>query len=217
MNKIIKKSNNSNSLKTTLIDDISKWKKLEKINKSILEKNYSKKLSKEININPKKIINNQKNIFNNSYFFNEKINRINNNEHTSGKITSRTRNLKTYNIFIKANSIDIDKTKLNDTNNKENYSINQKISYNNLTNNIKNSGNRKNNSINLNININLKCKKKSFGNQEYNNKNFCKKKLNRKNMPKYNTEKALFDNYLFFTNKLLKFNNKKIKKNVKNK
>ena len=77
----------------------------------------------------RKSINNQKNYINNSNYNNENniIININNNDQTSGALTSRTRNLKTYNIFFKTNSIDIDKNKLFDMNiNKENFNANKR-------------------------------------------------------------------------------------------
>ena len=63
------------------------------------------------------MINNQKNNFNcnNSNLINDNnFISMNNNEQSSCAMTSRTRNLKTYNILFKTKSIEIDKNKIND-------------------------------------------------------------------------------------------------------
>ena len=82
------------------------------------------------------MINNQKNNFNcnKSNLINDNnVISMNNNEQSSCAVTSRTRNLKTYNILFKTNSIEIDKNKINDNNNKENYYFFSSIIYNKAT------------------------------------------------------------------------------------
>ena len=208
------KSNFTNSLKSALIDDITKMKKNIKIQKNIFENKNNKKLINKItNIQKKAKNKNQKNI-NNSNYINDNIIILNNNDQSSGAMTSRTRNLKTYNIFFKTNSLDIDKNKINEfsnnINNKENYSINRKINNNYMNNS--NYNYRNNN--NLNNNYYLKCKRNSFGNNLGNKTNYVKK-FEKKSISKNNTEKALLDNNLFMPNGLYKVNktNKKILKN----
>ena len=120
-NQNLQQKRNKSNFSNTLIDDLSKLKKINKKPKNINIDNYKKgkKLSKDIGIEifQKKIVGrNQKNYSN---FGGGII--INNNEKITGALTSRTRNLKTYNIFFKTNSIDIDKIKIIDiNNNKEN-------------------------------------------------------------------------------------------------
>ena len=205
------KSNFSNSFKTTLIEDISKLKKIGKKQKNFFENNKSKILIKEMNIMQKKNINNNHitNI-NNSNIINENFILINNNEKSSGASTLRTRNLKTYNILSKTNSVDVERNKINDINNKENYSINRKST--NGKKNIITNKNDKINNINLNNNQSLKYKRNSFGNCENNKINYMKK-LPKKNMSKYNTEKNLIDNKIFSNGcqKLYKENKKFVK------
>ena len=190
----------TNSLKTLLIEDISKWKKIGKKSNNILESKKSKKISKEINSNiiQKKMINNQKNNFssNKSNLINDNnVISMNNNEQASCAVTSRTRNLKTYNILFKTNSIEIDKNKINDNNNKENHSINRKVNnniLNNKNNNLKNSNNIKNPSGN---------------NHEYSKISYVKK-IAKKNITKNYTEKTLHDSYFVINNGFKKYNKK---------
>ena len=191
----------TNSLKTLLIEDISKWKKIGKKSNNILEYKKSKKISKEINSNliQKKPINNQKNNFNcnsSNYISDNNVISMNNNDHSSCAMTSRTRNLKTYNILFKTNSIEIDKNKINDNNNKENQSINRKGNNNNIisnkNNNLKNSNNIKN----------------SFGNNYENSKISNMKKITKKNIAKNYTEKTLHDSYFVINNGCQKYNKK---------
>jgi hypothetical protein len=213
------KSNFTNSYKISLIEDISKLKNFGKNTKNIFEISNQNKFSKEIYLMHKKIGNsNHKNI-NNSNYINDNINLIiNSNDKSSGALTSRTRNLKTYNIFFKTNSIDIEKTnKINELNNKENYSINPKMNPNNLNNN--NNNNARKTNVNLNNNLYSKIKRNSLGNKVFNQNNYMKKfgkKNISKNISKNNTEKNLFDNNLFFSNGMQKLNiNKYNKKNYK--
>ena len=109
------KSNFSNSFKTTLIEDISKLKKIGKKQKNFFENNKKKILKKEINIMQKK---NRKHNhitnINNSNIINKNFILINNNEKSSGASTLRTRNLKTYNILSKTNSVDVERNKINE-------------------------------------------------------------------------------------------------------
>ena len=190
----------TNSLKTLLIEDISKWKKIGKKSNNIVESKKNKKISKEINTNyiQKKAINNQKNNFNcnNSNYINDNnVFSMNNNEHSSCAVTSRTRNLKTYNILFKTNSIEIDKNKISDNNNKENHSINRKVNSNNT---ISNKNNLKNNN-----NI-----KNSFGNNQEYSKIGYMKKIAKKNIAKNYTEKTLHDSYFVINNGGKKYNKK---------
>ena len=151
-----------NSFKTLLIDDTSKWKKIGIKSNNILDNKKNKKIYKEINSNliKKKVINYQKNKFKNIS--------MNNIEQPSCGIISRKRNLKTYNISFRANSIEIDKNKINDINNKENQSINKKISNKNI--------------------------KNSFGNNYENSKICHLKEAIKKNIKKNCPEKTLHDN-----------------------
>jgi hypothetical protein len=190
----------TNSLKTLLIEDISKWKKIGKKSNNIVESKKNKKISKEINTNyiQKKAINNQKNNFNcnNSNYINDNnVFSMNNNEHSSCAVTSRTRNLKTYNILFKTNSIEIDKNKISDNNNKENHSINRKVNSNNT---ISNKNNLKNNN-----NI-----KNSYGNNQEYSKIGYMKKIAKKNIAKNYTEKTLHDSYFVINNGGKKYNKK---------
>ena len=213
MSKTRNKSNLTNSVKNAIIEDISKYKNIGKTTKNLYEiNNNQNKFSKEIYlIHKKKTNSNQKNINDNN-----KI--IHSNEKSSGAITSRTRNLKTYNIFFKTNSMDMEKTnKIIEYNNKENYSINRKINSSNL-NNMNNNNARKTN-INLNNNLYSKMKRNSIGNQAFNKSNYIKKmgkKNISKNISKNNTEKNLLDSNLLFSNGMQKYNNNKCnKKNFK--
>ena len=195
----------TNSLKTLLIEDISKWKKMSKKSNNILEYKKSKKISKDLNPNliQKKVINNQKNNFNcnNSNYTNDNnVISMNNIEQSSCAMSSRTRNLKTYNILFKTNSIEIDKNKFSDIN-KENHSINRKMNSNNLL------SNKSNNIKNSNINY----VKNPFGNNHENSKIGYMKKMTKKNITKNFTEKTLHDSYFVINNGLQK-NNKKYKK-----
>lgn len=190
----------TNSLKTLLIEDISKWKKISKKSNNIVESKKNKKISKEINTNyiQKKVINNQKNNFNgnNSNYINDNnVISMNNNDQSSCAVTSRTRNLKTYNILFKTNSIEIDKNKISDINNKENHSINRKVNSNNMISNktnLKNSNNIKN----------------SFGNNHEYSKIGYMKKIAKKNIVKNYTEKTLHDSYFVINNGGKKYNKK---------
>ena len=110
--KIKKRSKLANSLKTLLIEDTSKWKKIGRKSNNILD---NKKISKDKNLNLMK----KKSVNNNNIS-------MNNNEQSSYALTSRTRNLKSYNILFRTNSLEIDKNKINEINNKENQSINKK-------------------------------------------------------------------------------------------
>ena len=202
------KSMISNSLKNTLIEDISKWKKIGKKPNIIAENKNLKKLSKNMDLK-QKLNNDQKYNFNNSnYINNNMIIMNNNNEQTPGAMTSRTRNLKTFNILFKTNSIEMEKNKINyDINNynKENYSLNRKEN-NNIMNNSNCNG--KNNIYFINLN---KCKRNSFGNHLKNN---YIKKVYQKKISKNNTEKNLLDNNVLFSNgfqKFIKSNNKALK------
>ena len=120
---------------------------------------------------------------------------MNNNEHSSCAVTSRTRNLKTYNILFKTNSIEIDKNKISDNNNKENHSINRKVNSNNT---ISNKNNLKNNN-----NI-----KNSYGNNQEYSKIGYMKKIAKKNIAKNYTEKTLHDSYFVINNGGKKYNKK---------
>ena len=200
------KSMISNSLKNTLIEDISKWKKIGKKPNIIAENKNLKKLSKNMDLK-QKLNNDQKYNFNNSnYINNNMIIMNNNNEQTPGAMTSRTRNLKTFNILFKTNSIEMEKNKINydinNYNNKENYSLNRKEN-NNIMNNSNCNG--KNNIYFINLN---KCKRNSFGNHLKNN---YIKKVYQKKISKNNTEKNLLDNNVLFSNGFQKF----IKSNIK--
>ena len=117
-------------------------------------------------------------------------------------MTSRTRNLKTYNIFFKTNSIDIDKNKLNDINNKENLNINVKPKNNYIINN----SNNINKKIYSNIKEIIKIRK--------NSDNYMKK-LSKNNILKNNIEKATNDNNIYIPKGIRKIysGNKKIIKN----
>ena len=194
------KRNKSNLFSNTLIDDLSKWKKINNKPKNIFIDNYKKgkKTSKDfgLDIFQKKIIGrNQKNYSNFG-------NIINNNDKISGAMTSRTRNLKTYNIFFKTNSIDIDKNKLNDINNKENLNINVKPKNNYIINN----SNNINKKISSNIKEIIKIRK--------NSDNYIKK-LSKNNILKNNIEKATNDNNIYIPKGIRKIysGNKKIIKN----
>ena len=194
------KRNKSNLISTTLIDDSSKIKKINNKPKNIIIDNYKKgkKPFKDfgIDIFHKKIIGrNQKNVSNFAIG-----NIINNNDKISGAMTSRTRNLKTYNIFFKTNSIDIDKNKLNDINNKENINTNMKPKNSNIITNI----NNKNSS---NIMELLKNKK--------NSDNYMKK-LTKNNILKNNIDKASNDNNIYIPKGIKKIYSGN-KKNLKNK
>ena len=181
----LQKKRNKSNFSITLIDDLSKLKKINKKTSNVIIDNYKKgkKLSKEICIDifQKKIIGkNQKNCNN---FSGGVV--INNNEKIICPLTSRTRNLKTYNIFFKTNSIDIDKNKLFDMNiNKENFNANKRS--NDYIINISNNIMKKNR---ININDILRNKK--------NTENYMKK-INKKNIIiKNNIEKASNDNNIF--------------------
>ena len=216
MSKARTRSNFTNSYKISLIEDISKLKNFGKNTKNLFEINNQNKFSKEIFLMHKKIGNsNQKNINNSNFIDNINL-IINSNDKSSGAFTSRTRNLKTYNIFFKTNSIDIEKTnKINEINNKENYSINPKINANNLNNN----NNARKTNVNLNNNLYSKIKRNSLGNKVFNKNNYMKKigkKNISKNISKNNTEKNIIDNNLFYSKKMKKLNiNKYNKKNYK--
>ena len=194
------KSNFSN----ILFDDISKLKKNNKSKKNIIIDNTKKikRLSKDfgIDIFHKKIVGrNQKNFSN----FGVGGNIImNNDEKTTVPLTSRTRNLKTYNIFFKTNSIDIDKSKILDLNNKENFNTNKK-----QINNIINNSNYINKKYSINTNNILKHKKIS--------ENYMKKS-NKNNILKNNIEKASNDNKILIQKGMRKIysGNKKIIKNI---
>ena len=193
-NQNLQQKRNKSNFSNTLIDDLSKLKKINKKPKNINIDNYKKgkKLSKDIGIEifQKKIVGrNQKNYSN---FGGGII--INNNEKITGALTSRTRNLKTYNIFFKTNSIDIDKIKIIDiNNNKENCNTNRRQN----NNKINNSNNiMKKNFINLNDII--KSKKIQENHM---------KKTNKKNIMKNNIEKAYNDNNIFVPNGLRKITN----------
>ena len=162
------KRNKSNLFSNTLIDDLSKWKKINNKPKNIFIDNYKKGKKDKI----------------------------------SGAMTSRTRNLKTYNIFFKTNSIDIDKNKLNDINNKENLNINVKPKNNYIINN----SNNINKKISSNIKEIIKIRK--------NSDNYVKK-LSKNNILKNNIEKATNDNNIYIPKGIRKIysGNKKIIKN----
>ena len=193
-NQNLQKKRNKSNFSITLIDDLSKLKKANKKPKNIIIDNYKKgkKLSKDIGIDifQKKIIG--KNPKNNNNFSGGII--INNNEKIIGPLTSRTRNLKTYNIFFKTNSIDIDKNKILDmNNNKENLNANKK--QNNYIINISNNIMKKNH---ININDIIRNKK---------NPDNYMKKMNKKNIMKNNIEKASNDNNIFISNGIRKIYN----------
>ena len=180
----LQQKRNKSNFSNIIFDDLSKLKKINKKPRNIIiDKNKKgKKTSKDygLDIFHKKIVGrNQKN-YNNFGGFNILFN---NNDKLTGALTSRTRNLKTYNIFFKTNSIDIDKNKIIDINNKENFNINRKQN-NNFVNNSNNIM-KKNYS---NINDILKNKKIS--------ENFVKK-IGKKNILKNNVEKASNDNNIF--------------------
>lgn len=194
------KSNFSNIIKTTLMDDLSKLKKIKKKQKNIIVYNYKKgnKLIYNSNvkiITKKKIDKNNKNLntkFKNDIIFNDK-------DEIPGTMTSRTRNLKTSNIFFKTNSIDVEKNKIELNTNKENYTMNKKINSNiiNISNQL-----IKHQYINKNYAI-LKNKKSP---EKYSNK--YRKKIEIKN----NSEKNLNDNNIIMLSEL-KRKNKKYSKN----
>ena len=201
VNQNLQSKRNKSNFSNTLIEDLSKLKNINKKQKKIVPDNKKgKKLSKDIGIDifQKKIVGrNQKNYSN---FGGGNI-LINNNE-KYGPLTSRTRNLKTYNIFFKTNSIDIDKNKIIELNNKENLNINRK-SNNNIMINNSNQTMKKNCS---NVNDILKMRK--------NSDNYMKK-MNKKNMIKNNIEKASNDNNIFIPFGIRKFYSGK--KAIKNK
>ena len=162
----IKKRNKfTNSLQTILIEDTSKWKEITKKSNNILDDKKNKKISKEIYSN------------------------------ISCAITSRTRNLKTYNVLFKTNSLEIDKNKINDINNKENQSINKKIFNNILSKNNNNLNNMRN----------------SSGNNYKNSKITHMKKITKKIITKNHTEKTLYDSSFIYNGF------KKYSKKLKNK
>jgi hypothetical protein len=190
----LQQKRNKSNFSNTLIDDLSKLKKISNKPKKINIENYKKgkKLSKDIGIDifQKKIVGrNQKN---SSNFGGGII--INNNEKITGALTSRTRNLKTYNIFFKTNSIDIDKIKIIDiNNNKENCNTNRRQN----NNKINNSNNiMKKNFINLNDIIRSK---------KYQENHL--KKISKITILKNNIEKASNDNNIFVPNGLRKISN----------
>ena len=194
----LQQKRNKSNFSNTLIDDLSKLKKISNKPKKINIENYKKgkKLSKDIGIDifQKKIVGrNQKN---SSNFGGGII--INNNEKITGALTSRTRNLKTYNIFFKTNSIDIDKIKIIDiNNNKENCNTNRRQNNNNNNNKINNSNNiMKKNFINLNDIIRSK---------KYQENHL--KKISKITILKNNIEKASNDNNIFVPNGLRKISN----------
>jgi len=193
----LQQKRNKSNFSNTLIDDLSKLKKISNKPKKINIENYKKgkKLSKDIGIDifQKKIVGrNQKN---SSNFGGGII--INNNEKITGALTSRTRNLKTYNIFFKTNSIDIDKIKIIDiNNNKENCNTNRRQNNNN-NNKINNSNNiMKKNFINLNDIIRSK---------KYQENHL--KKISKITILKNNIEKASNDNNIYVPNGLRKISN----------
>ena len=193
----LQQKRNKSNFSNTLIDDLSKLKKISNKPKKINIENYKKgkKLSKDIGIDifQKKIVGrNQKN---SSNFGGGII--INNNEKITGALTSRTRNLKTYNIFFKTNSIDIDKIKIIDiNNNKENCNTNRRQNNNN-NNKINNNNNiMKKNFINLNDIIRSK---------KYQENHL--KKISKITILKNNIEKASNDNNIFVPNGLRKISN----------
>ena len=201
VNQNLQSKRNKSNFSNTLIEDLSKLKNINKKPKKIIQENKKgKKLSKDIVIDifQKKIVGrNQKN---NSNFGGGNV-LLNNNE-KYGPLTSRTRNLKTYNIFFKTNSIDIDKNKIIELNNKENFNINRKSNNNNIINNS-NQTMKKNCS---NVNDILKVRK--------NSDNYMKK-MNKKNILKNNIEKASNDNNIFIPLGIRKFYSGK--KAIKNK
>ena len=177
------KRNKSNLFSITLFEDLSKLKKINNKPKNIIIDNNKKrkKISKDfgIDIFQKKIVGRNKKNYSNFAIGNI----INNNDKNSGAMTSRTRNLKTYNIFFKTNSIDIDKNKLNDINNKENININI---------------NKKPKNSNIMTNNNIIIKKNSSNINELlknqkNSDNYMKK-LTKNNILKNNIDKASNDN-----------------------
>ena len=201
-NQNLQQKRNKSNFSNTLIDDLSKMKKINKKPKNIIIDNYKKgkKLSKDfgIDIFQKKIVGrNQKNYSNLGGGI-----KINNNEKLTGSLTSRTRNLKTYNIFFKTNSIDIDKNKIIDIiNNKENCNTNRR-----QNNNIINNSNNMMKKNFTNLNEILKNKKKSENQM---------KKINKKIIMKNTIEKSSNDNCILIPNGLRKINigNKKLAKN----
>ena len=203
INPNLQKKRNKSNFSNTLIDDLSKMKIINKKPKNIMVDNHKKvkKISKDLgaDVFQKKIVGrNQKNCnFGGSNFI-----LINNNDKNTGALTSRTRNLKTYNIFFKTNSIDIDKNKVADTYNKENHNTNKR-----QNNNFVNNSNNTMKKTYININDLLKSKK--------NTENY-KKKLNKKNILKNNIEKASNDNNIYIPNGIRRIYSGK-KKFIKNK
>ena len=203
-NQNLQQKRNKSNFSNTLIDDFSKLKKINKKPKNIIVDNCEKgkKLSKDIGLDifQKKIVGrNQKNCSN----FGGGGIIINNNEKISGALTSRTRNLETYNIFFKTNSIDVDKNKIIDIiNNKENCNTNKR-----QNNNIVNNSNNIMKKNFTNLNEILKNKKKS---------EYQKKKINKKITIKNDIEKSSNDNYIFVPNGIRKQSNGN-NKNIKNK
>ena len=214
--KIRTKSNLTKSLKSTM-DEISKWKKINLGQKYIHDqKSKVKKFCKVNEIERKRLSIMNNNNFNKTNYGNVNY-KINNDHYASGGVTSRTRNLKTYNIYLNTNNMDIDKSKNNDANsNKENISLNRKKSNNIFNNN----NNLKNNNSIKKINNNLIFKKCSFNNGNNivkdSNKTCRLKQLSKKSMSKNYTEKILIENNLFLLNGFKKFSRGK-KNIIKNK
>ena len=118
-------------------------------------------------------------------------------------MTSRTRNLKTYNIFFKTNSIDIDKNKLNEINNKENLNINMKPKNNNIT-------------TNNNIIIKKNCSSINELLKNPKNSDNYMKKVTKNNILKNNVDKASNDNNIYIPKGIRKIYSGN-KTNIKNK
>ena len=197
------KRNKSNLFSNTLIEDLSKMKKINNKQKNIIIDNNKKrkKTSKDfgIEIFQKKIVGrNQKNYSNLAI-----CNIINNNDKTSGAMTSRTRNLKTYNIFFKTNSIDIDKNKLNEINNKENLNVNMKPKNNNIT-------------TNNNIIIKKNCSSINELLKNPKNSDNYMKKVTKNNILKNNVDKVSNDNNIYIPKGIRKIYSGN-KTNIKNK
>ena len=90
------------------------------------QKSKVKKFCKVNEIERKRLSIMNNNNFNKTNYGNVNY-KINNDHYASGGVTSRTRNLKTYNIYLNTNNMEIDKSKNNDANsNKENISLNRK-------------------------------------------------------------------------------------------